>query len=171
MTDFQKGDKVRALCTPHWTDYLGGEYKEGSISKGDLLEVLDPTPGAQGDVLFKCEAGIMYELNPDCFVKDYGTQGGGALKFDDNKPDPTLVPPKATLAVAKALGYGAKKYGRNNFRQEPRLSRERLMAGVMRHLLADIDGERLDPESGLPHTWHAMAGLAMLTDGEESSEE
>jgi hypothetical protein len=91
----------------------------------------------------------------------------GAVKHDGDKPDLTLVPRKAVVAIARALMFGADKYGRNNFRQEPRLSKNRLLASTLRHLFADLDGEALDPESGLPHLYHAIAALSMLLDGEE----
>lgn len=86
----------------------------------------------------------------------------GALKFDEGKVDYSLAPGKAIGAVCQALEYGAGKYGRDNYRKPPTLSPERLKAGVLRHLLQDLGGELLDPESGLPHTYHAAAGLAML---------
>lgn len=92
----------------------------------------------------------------------------GPVKHDAGKPDPTLVPPKMILAVAKVMGFGAEKYGRDNYRKEPRLDPMRLKAALLRHVLADLDGAVLDEESGLPHLHHAAAALAMLIDGEDN---
>lgn len=85
-----------------------------------------------------------------------------ADKFDCNKPDLTLVPRGMVVAIARALGFGVGKYGRDTYREPPLVERERYLAAVLRHIFADLDGERLDPESGLPHLFHAAGALAML---------
>lgn len=84
----------------------------------------------------------------------------GGKKFDQGKPSVTLIPSEAILGTANALTYGAKKYGRHNYREGIAFSR--LVDAAMRHLLAFIDGEDVDVESGNPHVDHAMASLAML---------
>ena len=38
------------------------------------------------------------------------------LKFDSEKPRMDLLPPKAIFEVAKVLGFGAEKYGPENWR-------------------------------------------------------
>ena len=38
------------------------------------------------------------------------------LKFDSEKPRMDLLPPKAISEVAKVLGFGAEKYGPENWR-------------------------------------------------------
>lgn len=81
-------------------------------------------------------------------------------KFDTGKPDLTLLPRSFKEGVAQALMYGAKKYGRANFKQG--LEVTRVLAGIDRHLTAFNDGENMDPESGLSHLSHAGAGIAML---------
>lgn len=84
-----------------------------------------------------------------------------AQKFDGEKLDLTLVPGEAMDAIARAMAYGAKKYGRGNYRRSG-MQWLRLAAACMRHLRAWIFGESLDPESGLSHIDHALASLAML---------
>lgn len=81
-------------------------------------------------------------------------------KNDSGKPAITLIPREAVEGCAKALTYGAKKYGRHNFREGIAFSR--LADACMRHLLAYMDGENIDDESGNNHLDHAMASLAML---------
>lgn len=58
---------------------------------------------------------------------------------------------KALEGVCRVSGFGAEKYGLLNWKkcEEP----ERYISAAMRHLLAHIDGEELDPESGMPHLW------------------
>lgn len=76
-----------------------------------------------------------------------------------------LVPGPALLRMARVMELGAKKYGPYNWRQHPvRLTI--YLAAAQRHILADLDGETIDPESGQPHRAHAMACMAILLDAE-----
>lgn len=83
-------------------------------------------------------------------------------KADAGKLRLTLVPTSLIKAVAKIRMYGNAKYpdgGPDNWKQvEP----ERYKDALYRHLLAYLDGERLDPESGLPHLWHLACNAAFL---------
>ena len=83
-----------------------------------------------------------------------------AAKADAGKLRPTLVPPSLILAVAAVREYGTAKYhDPENWRQvEP----QRYKDALFRHLLAYLQGEEYDPESGLPHTWHMATNLAFL---------
>ena len=40
--------------------------------------------------------------------------------------------------------------------------RGRIVGAMQRHLLAYQDGEKIDPESGLSHLYHASFGLMVL---------
>lgn len=81
-------------------------------------------------------------------------------KADAGKPRLTLVPTSLTWAVALIREYGTRKYkDPENWRQiEPQRYRD----AMYRHWLAYLEGERLDPESGLPHLWHCACNLAFL---------
>ena len=99
--------------------------------------------------------------NPMDHVKsrpDTGPEVG--MKFDQGKPDLSLVPYIAISTEALALGFGEKKYGRYNYTNGFEVSR--LTSAALRHLLAYNGGETFDPESGLHHIGHARANLAML---------
>ena len=84
-----------------------------------------------------------------------GSPAGGT-KHDASKPPLDLLDATALLEVGRVLGFGAKKpgYGPHNWRKG--ISRERLLAAALRHVLAAASGERKDPESGLSHLAHAM---------------
>ena len=88
----------------------------------------------------------------------------GAKKFDDDKLRLDLVPVAIKAAIARALGFGAKKYGRLNYRSGDGLEWTRIYGAFMRHVEAYHEGEELDPESGLCHLDHAAACLAMWKD-------
>ena len=75
----------------------------------------------------------------------------GGKKHDHGKPDYTLLPFKALEDTVKVLGFGAVKYGRNNWQQ---VERQRYVAAAFRHLIAIAGGEEFDEESGLPHAAH-----------------
>jgi hypothetical protein len=81
-------------------------------------------------------------------------------KLDQGKVDVTFLPYEALVGPARVFEYGARKYARENWRGGmPYL---RLIAALMRHLWAFIEGEELDSESGLPHIDHALCTLMML---------
>lgn len=81
------------------------------------------------------------------------------MKADNGKPSVGLIPREFIEGVAMAFDYGAKKYGRHNYRQGLQVSRT--LDAAMRHLIAFNDGENDDPESGLNHLYHAAASIAM----------
>ena len=65
-------------------------------------------------------------------------------------------------ALAKVLTFGASKYKPNNWRQCTDTGR--YLAAAHRHLNAVIQGEDLDPETGLHHVDHVMCNLMFLSE-------
>ena len=97
------------------------------------------------------------------------------IKYDSAKPKMNLLPPKAIVEVAKVLTFGAQKYDAENWRKLDDLQ-NRYTAGALRHIFAHMDGEKLDPETGLSHMAHALCCLLFkleieLEDGESKKEE
>jgi hypothetical protein len=80
-------------------------------------------------------------------------------KFDYGKPPISWIPVSAIRGEAYGYLYGGKKYGRNNFKGG--IAHTRLLDGVLRHILAIVDGEDIDPESGIPHVYLARCGLGI----------
>lgn len=89
-----------------------------------------------------------------------------AEKHDDGKPRCDLLPPAALLRVADVLGFGARKYAPHAWREVPDGHR-RYLAAALRHVFARMRGERLDPESGLPHLAHAACCLLFALELDE----
>ena len=81
-------------------------------------------------------------------------------KHDDHKIRMDLIPKEALYSIAKALTFGAKKYGDHNWREG--ICHSRLYSACLRHLLSYWDGETCDDESGLSHLDHAMANIAFM---------
>lgn len=82
------------------------------------------------------------------------------VKFDDGKIRFDLLPPEGPKAVATILAVGAKKYAARNWEQGMDWSRP--FAAMQRHLWAWWAGEKNDPDSGLPHLWHAACNCFFL---------
>lgn len=91
------------------------------------------------------------------------------VKYDQEKPDMSLLPSKALVEVARVLTFGSKKYSAHNWRKGYQWSR--LIAAAMRHLTAYNDGEDRDPESGISHLAHAASCLMMLLEWEKTHPE
>ena len=85
---------------------------------------------------------------------------GGAVKADTGKAPISLVPRSAIVAEAEVLGFGAQKYAAHNWRKGMKWSR--LGDAALRHLLAWIDGEDVDPETGLSHLAHLRCCAGFL---------
>lgn len=163
---FTEGQTVRALRSAGTRITKGKTYKvapyPGRLGGKAFIRLLDPDTGERVDEWGEKHFEAVVQPKPfpaDCDVP-------GAKKHDGDKPDLSLVPRAAVEAIARALGHGVRKYGRDNYRQEPRLERHRLLAATLRHVFADLDGEATDAESGLSHIDHALAALSMLKDGE-----
>lgn len=84
-------------------------------------------------------------------------------KFDSGKSPIHLVPTKCVTDAARVFGFGAAKYGENNWRHDlNNMPFSRHYGSIMRHLLAWHSGEDIDPESGLPHLDHALTQIMIL---------
>ena len=81
-------------------------------------------------------------------------------KFDGDKLRFDLIPPEVEEAFATILTFGATKYGDRNW--ELGMKWSRCIGALRRHINAWQQGEKLDPESGKSHLWHALACLSFL---------
>lgn len=75
----------------------------------------------------------------------------------------SLIPRSAKVLMAMGLGIGAIKYGEYNWR----VSKVRLrvyLEALERHADALLDGEDLDPDTGLPHIAFILATSAIIAD-------
>lgn len=92
-------------------------------------------------------------------------KGKEAIKHDQAKPRMELLSSVALQRTAQVMTFGAEKYESHNWRKGFNWSR--LYGAAMRHLLAHMDGENLDPESGLSHLDHAACCIMFLQEYEE----
>ena len=82
-------------------------------------------------------------------------------KFDTEKPRWDLLPVGPVRSVVDVLTYGAKKYTPDGWMKVADPQR-RYYAAALRHLTAWYEGERVDPESKLPHLAHAACSILFL---------
>ena len=92
-------------------------------------------------------------------VTDEEKEGGGQ-RDDDGKPRHDLIAPEMLDGVAAVLAFGVKKYGERDW--EKGLLWGNTLASTMRHLIAWMQREELDEESGLPHLDHAACNIMFL---------
>ncbi len=90
------------------------------------------------------------------------------VKYDEDKPNWSLVCWPFLDECVKVLTYGAKKYSPDNWKKVPDL-KNRYFAACMRHLSAYREGEAMD-ESGFHHLAHAFCSMMFLYAAEEVEE-
>ena len=84
-----------------------------------------------------------------------------AAKHDLGKLRWDCLPWPAVEQVVLVLTFGANKYSAWSWPSVPD-ARRRYFAAMVRHAVAWLRGERLDPESGLPHLAHLACNALFL---------
>ena len=82
------------------------------------------------------------------------------LKFDSEKPDYSLLDFPYIESLIAVLTHGATKYARDNWKLFHPSDIPRFASAIMRHTAAILQGELIDPDSGLPHASHIEIGRA-----------
>jgi len=77
-----------------------------------------------------------------------------ALRYNEWKTRWSLVDWKSMEPMVQVLEFGAKKYEEENWKKP--MDKKQILNSAMRHLIAMMNGEENDPESGLPHVGHLM---------------
>lgn len=88
-------------------------------------------------------------------------------KYDSGKPRLGLLPPYATVAVARVLSIGALKYSPSNWKYVAG-GETRYVDAALRHLFSYMADEKTDPETGENHLSHAICCLMFLLDHDET---
>lgn len=88
----------------------------------------------------------------------------GGVKHDEGKLEWDKFPWEAASGVLEVMHFGAEKYGWNNWRQGLKWSR--LVAALVRHLLAWLGNRGPDPESGLSPLAHVCCCALFLLEYE-----
>lgn len=118
------------------------------------------------DVVLNCDVtlgeaeALMERISSENWRDEIKPQFVEGLKFDADKARYDLIPPEIEEAIAKVLTFGAVKYGERNW--ELGMKWGRPYAALRRHMAAWWSGEDHDPETGMPHTWHAACCIAFI---------
>ena len=81
------------------------------------------------------------------------------IKDTKGKARLELLKRHTLIGIAKVREFGINKYQNDvDWQHTPEHA---YLGAALRHIYAAIDGEELDPESGLPHIDHAMASLML----------
>ena len=84
-------------------------------------------------------------------------------KFDGKKNRLELIEPEFIEGLGRILSFGAEKYEANNWMlASSDDDQKRIYGALQRHLLAYRKGEKLDPETGESHLYHACCNLMFL---------
>lgn len=83
-----------------------------------------------------------------------------ALRYNKNKVEWGLVDWKSLEPMVRVLMYGAEKYEIDNWKKGQDL--KSLSSCLMRHLVAFMDGEDNDPESGESHLGHILCNAMFM---------
>lgn len=85
------------------------------------------------------------------------------IKYDTDKLRWDLLDVDFPEGIVKVLTFGAKKYDPNNWRKlVDNNGTERCYAAFMRHMVEWRKGNKVDPETGIPHIFHAACNLYFL---------
>ena len=83
-------------------------------------------------------------------------------KHDKGKDPWDLLDLTIIKTIVRILKYGFRKYGTRDSWKDVEDAERRYYAAMMRHISAWKSGSDLDPESKLPHLWHAFCNLYFL---------
>lgn len=83
-----------------------------------------------------------------------------ANRFNNGKLKWSLLHWPTVAGLVRVLMFGSKKYSANNWMKG--LPVTEISESMIRHLIAYLDGEDNDPESGLPHVDHIQCNAMFL---------
>ena len=84
-------------------------------------------------------------------------------KFDGKKNRLELIEPDFILGLGRVLSFGADKYEAHNWKKATsEEDQERIKGAMLRHMMAYISGEKIDPETGESHLHHISCNSMFL---------
>ena len=133
-------------------DSMNGYSNKGLVNRTSLEEIYTAAADtSKSDKLRKELAELKAKAND-----------AGFKKLDSGKTRFTLVDPVFVEGFAKILTDGAQKYGVDNWKLLPDDELHRYQDALLRHINSYFKGEKLDPETGMSHLYHAACNLMFL---------
>jgi uncharacterized protein YuzB (UPF0349 family) len=83
-----------------------------------------------------------------------------ALRYNQGKVQWSLVDYKSIEPMVRVLEYGCLKYSKNNWKKGMPVSQ--IIESMLRHTYKLLEGELVDPESGIEHVGHIQCNAMFL---------
>lgn len=138
------------------------QFNDSGMNREEYLDHMGKVADQQmppDDTVQRLEGGPF--PHPTVAFADEGVNPKDLLGL--KKPPLRLVPAAAIIYMSRVMALGAEKYGPYNWRTK-KIRRTVYLEAAMRHMIQALDGEDLDPESGMPHEAHAAACMGILLD-------
>ena len=104
--------------------------------------------------------GLKKVLDQPNIVNEIQGNYNKALRHNSGKLDWTLLDFDCLIPMVEGMTYGATKYTRNNWKLQCDDPKQHLQS-AMRHLIAIIQGEEIDEESGVRHSGLIQCNMMM----------
>ena len=89
------------------------------------------------------------------FVPNVFEKPEQAKRYNEGKPQWSLVNYKSLEPMVRVLEFGCEKYDRDNWKKG--MPTHKILESMQRHLAALMDGEQFDSETGISHMGHIQA--------------
>ena len=96
----------------------------------------------------------------DAVTKSLG-ESPQALRYNQGNGECSSVDFKSLEPMVRVLEYGGKKYARNNWRKG--MPATQIIESMLRHTYKLLEGELVDPESGIEHIGHIQCNALFLS--------
>ena len=97
---------------------------------------------------------------PDWWPKSGYIDSKQALRYNEGKVQWSLVDYKSLEPMVRVLEYGCRKYSKNNWKKG--MPASQIIESMLRHTYKLLEGELVDPESGIEHVGHIQCNAMFL---------
>ena len=100
------------------------------------------------------------EKEVDDFTQALIERDKQALRYNQGKVQWSLVDYKSIEPMVRVLEYGCKKYAKDNWKKG--MPASQIIESMLRHTFKLLEGELVDPESGIEHVGHIQCNAMFL---------
>jgi len=100
------------------------------------------------------------EKEVDNFTQALIERDKQALRYNQGKVQWSLVDYKSIEPMVRVLEYGCKKYAKDNWKKG--MPASQIIESMLRHTYKLLEGELVDPESGIEHVGHIQCNAMFL---------
>jgi uncharacterized protein YuzB (UPF0349 family) len=100
------------------------------------------------------------EKEVDDFTQALIERDKQALRYNQGKVQWSLVDYKSIEPMVRVLEYGCLKYSKDNWKKG--MPASQIIESMLRHTFKLLEGELVDPESGIEHVGHIQCNAMFL---------